>query len=191
MCAVVYATRGRGRCLPCLPLNLSESLPSPTISSTIELSADEKRVRLFNVGDSFEISMTEFDVSNVWTEKSGYNGDSWKIFTCRFAKRTTSSTRKEGVPADKRRKTKCRPADLCRSTIKIYRFYYGTVRVEQYQASPDHSHSLRESDQIKRPQVIRALVETEAVKNYPPPASSRPSKNTLLINSGLPKPCTL
>src|SRR6266540_2370823 len=53
----------------------SESLQSPTISSTIELSADEKRVRLFNVGDPFEISMAEFDehwrplVSNVWIER--------------------------------------------------------------------------------------------------------------------------
>src|SRR6266542_3198746 len=136
----------------------SESLQSPTISSTIELSADEKRVCLFNVGDPFEISLAEFDehwwplVSNVWTEKDGYekaNGDSWKIFICRFAKHTISSTRKEGVPADKRRKTKCRAADLCRSTIKICRFHSGTVRVERYKASPY--------------QVIRALVETEAV----------------------------
>ncbi len=42
------------------------------------------------------------------------------------------------------------------------------VKVEHYKDSPNHTHSLIESDRIKRSQAVRDLVEKEAVKNYPP-----------------------
>jgi len=53
------------------------------------------------------------------------------------------------------------------------------VRVERYKDSPNHSHSLKESDMLKRPQAIRALVEHEATKNYSPPAIVRYARNVL------------
>ncbi len=43
------------------------------------------------------------------------------------------------------------------------------VKIERYKDSPDHEHSLLESDRIKRSQAIQVLVEKEAVKNYSPP----------------------
>jgi hypothetical protein len=128
----------------------------------------------------FEISMDEFDkdwwplVSNVWTERNQSkrsNGDSSKVYTCRFAKSKPSSTRKEGIPAEKRRKTMIRPPNICSALIKISRIAsLQVVRIERPEGGPDHTHSLRESDQLKRPQAIRMLVEAEAVKNYSPPA---------------------
>ena len=69
-----------------------------------------------------------------------------------------------GGSAEKRRKTTCRPPDLCSSAIKIFRFFSsGMIKVERHRASPDHTHSLRESDQIKRPELIRALIETDSI----------------------------
>ena len=42
------------------------------------------------------------------------------------------------------------------------------VQVERYKNSPNHTHSLPEVDRMKRPKVIRSLVEIEAAKNYSP-----------------------
>src|ERR1700722_17224809 len=44
------------------------------------------------------------------------------------------------------------------------------VQVERYNNSSNHTYSLLEVDRMKRPKVIRDLVEIEAVKNYSPPA---------------------
>jgi hypothetical protein len=111
---------------------------------SVELSANEKRTRLFNVGSPFEVSIAEFDkdwwplVSNIWTESSNYkavSGDSFKVYVCRFAKRTKSSSRKEGIPSNKRRKTSSRLADLCSSRIKVFFFFFFfflSRRVDQY-----------------------------------------------------------
>ncbi|RHZ73635.1 hypothetical protein Glove_230g147 [Diversispora epigaea] len=44
------------------------------------------------------------------------------------------------------------------------------VHVKRFENSLDHTHSLDKSDKVKRPQVIRNLVEQEAIKNYRPPA---------------------
>jgi hypothetical protein len=44
------------------------------------------------------------------------------------------------------------------------------VQVERYKNSPNYTHSLSEVDRMKRPKVIRSLVEIEAAKNYSPPA---------------------
>ena len=59
------------------------------------------------------------------------------------------------------------------------------VRVERYKDSPNHSHSLKESDMLKRPQAIRALVEHEATKNYSPPAIVRYVKEHAADHLGL------
>ncbi|RHZ88905.1 hypothetical protein Glove_20g12 [Diversispora epigaea] len=82
-----------------------------------------------------------------------------------------SSERKEGVPSNKRRKTKIRPPNLCFAKIKVTRFFQeGKVKIERFPDLPNHMHSLEESDKVKRPQIIRNLVVQEAIKNYRPPA---------------------
>jgi len=40
-----------------------------------------------------------------WDQNRLANGDSWKVWICRLAKHNKSSTRKEGIPDNKRRKT--------------------------------------------------------------------------------------
>ncbi|CAG8710351.1 11_t:CDS:1, partial [Scutellospora calospora] len=74
----------------------------------------EIRSIFFNVNDPFEVPDEEFNdnlwplVTNIWTQFSSnnlQNGDSWKIYVCRFMKHRTSSTRQEDVPNDKRRKS--------------------------------------------------------------------------------------
>jgi len=158
--------------------------------------ANEKRALLFNVGSPFEVPMKEFDehwwplITNVWTECSHYKSADgnffWKTFSCRFAKRTKSSSRKEGVVPDKRRKTKIRLAGICSSRIKIsHDILSQMVQITRFQSSPDHTHSLRESDQLKRPQAIRRLIETEAIKNYSPPAIVRVVKEHATTQLGL------
>jgi hypothetical protein len=60
------------------------------------------------------------------------------------------------------------------------------VQVERYKSSPNHTHSLLEVDRIKRPKVIRNLVEIEATKNYSPPAITSAVKEyaTLKLDLG-------
>ena len=90
---------------------------------------ENKRALLFNVKEPFEMSIEEFDnlwpfVSNIWVgwgQNSLANGDSWKVWSCRFAKHNKSSTRKEGIPDSKRRKTMVRQAGLCDMKIKVTR----------------------------------------------------------------------
>ncbi|RHZ57425.1 hypothetical protein Glove_388g20 [Diversispora epigaea] len=159
------------------PVSSATNVDSP-ISK--EITPSQKRDLLFNINHLLELPVQEFDdnwwplVSNVWTVfnfKKKTNGDSSQIYTCRLTKCKQSSTRKEGIPSNKRRKTKIRPSYLCFAKIKVTRFITeGKVHVERFQNSPNHTHSLEESDKIKRPQIIRNLVEQEALKNYRPPA---------------------
>lgn len=91
---------------------------------------EDKRACLFNVNEPFELTFPEFDelwplVSNVWVswdQGRRVNGDSWKICACRFLKHKKSSTRKDGLPDNKRRKTMIRSAGLCDAKIRITRF---------------------------------------------------------------------
>src|ERR1043165_6694127 len=112
-------------------------------------------------------------MSNVWTRynyKNNVNGDSWKVFVCRLNKHNKSSTRKEGVPYEKRRVTKIRPSNMCYSKIKVQRYAFEKkVRIERFKDSPDHSHSLEESEKLKRSNAVRDLIIQEASKNYRPP----------------------
>src|SRR5215204_1585653 len=84
-----------------------------------------KRALLFDVDEPVELTVDEFDelwpcVSNVWVSwdrNTRANGDSWKVWICRLAKHNKSSTRKEEVPSNKRRKTLVREAGLCDTKI--------------------------------------------------------------------------
>jgi hypothetical protein len=46
------------------------------------------------------------------------------------------------------------------------------VRIERFQDSSDHSHTLGKSERLKRSQIVRDLVIQEAVKNYRPPETA-------------------
>ncbi len=92
------------------------------ITSTSNLTSDEKRILLFDVDRTLEIPMEDFNnnwwplVSNIWTKWDSYkyvNGDIRKTFTCRFMKHRESSTRqKENIPNEKRRITRIRPSGI-------------------------------------------------------------------------------
>ncbi len=98
------------------------------------------------------------------------NGNIRKDFVCHFTKHQESNTRnKENIPNEKRRVTKIRPSKLCHAKIRVlWLVLLKIVKVERYKDSPNHTHSLIESDRIKHSQAVRDLVEKEAVKNYPP-----------------------
>ncbi|RHZ83977.1 hypothetical protein Glove_86g243 [Diversispora epigaea] len=145
------------------------------------LTPDEKRNLLFDVTCSLEIPMKDFDenwwplVSNIWTQWNSYkqtNSNIRKDFVCRLMKHRESSTRKkENIPIDKRRITKTRPSNLCCAKIRVlWQFSLKMVKVDRCKDSPNHTHTLLESDQIKRSQAIRTLVEKDAIKNYSAPA---------------------
>ncbi|RHZ83191.1 hypothetical protein Glove_99g141 [Diversispora epigaea] len=112
-----------------------------------------------------------FIEGSLYNYKNHTNGNSWKTFAYRFTKHNPSSMRKEGIPDEKRRKTKICPANLCFMKIKVSRFITKKkVYIERYQDSPDHTHTIEESEKLKRSQFVRNLVEQEAIKNYLPPA---------------------
>ncbi|RHZ89850.1 hypothetical protein Glove_9g317 [Diversispora epigaea] len=160
---------------------MEEIEPPVTNSSLTSLTPEEKRCLLFNVTCSLEIPIEDFDknwwplISNIWTIWGSYkqqNGDVRKDFVCRLMKHRESSIRKkENIPNEKRRITKTRPSGLCCAKIKIlWMVSLGIVKVEPYKDSPNHTHTISESDKVKRSQAIRTLVEIEAIKNYSPPA---------------------
>jgi MULE transposase domain len=140
---------------------------------------DQKRHLLFNVEKPLELSIEDFDknwwplVSNIWclySYKNNVNGNSWKVFLCRFNKHYKSSTRKEDVSHEKRHVTKVRPANLCSAKIKIkWLVSEKKVQIERFGESPNHSHPIEDSEKLKRSQVVRDLVIQEAIKNYRPP----------------------
>ncbi|RHZ51439.1 hypothetical protein Glove_478g118 [Diversispora epigaea] len=146
----------------------------------VHFTSDEKRALLFNIKNTLEISEEEFDnswwplVSNVWTQFNSCklnNGDSWKVFTCRFTKHRESSTRKENIPIKKQRTTMIRPANICHAKIKVICMTSKKlIQIERYNNTPDHTHTLIESDRLKRSTAVRTLVMQEAIKNYPPVA---------------------
>ncbi|CAG8724487.1 20142_t:CDS:1, partial [Racocetra persica] len=82
----------------------------PTSENLTNLTPNQRCFLLFNVSEPLEIFLLEFDnnwwplVSNIWTKFSHgnlVNGDSWNIFTCRFAKNKLSSSRKKNVLQEK------------------------------------------------------------------------------------------
>ncbi|CAB4379012.1 unnamed protein product [Rhizophagus irregularis] len=130
--------------------------PSTSTMSTTSptLTANQKHALLFNINEPLEILIQEFDndwwplVSNIWT-----------------------GSQKEGIPLEKCQKMKTRPPELCFAKIKVSQFISEQkVRVERYNDLPDYTHLLDKSEKFKRSQVVRTLVEQEALKNYRPPA---------------------
>lgn len=159
-------------------------------------SQQQRRDLLFYVNSSLEIPTKDFNdnwwplVSNIWTKWDSYeyvNGDIRKTFVCRFMKHRESSARqKENIPGEKRRITKIRQPGLCLAKINVFWVASSNiVRIERYKDSPDHTHTLLEVDRIKRPRAIRRLVETEAVKNYSPPAITSAVKEYATLKLGL------
>ena len=105
-------------------------------------------------------------------------------------KHRDSSTRQDGVPNDKRRKTNIRPAGICEAKIKVtWSISSKMVRIERFKDSPDHTHTLSESDMNKCSSTICTLVSNEAVKNYTPVAITSVvrefAKNDLELNDRL------
>jgi hypothetical protein len=158
------------------------------ITSTTNFTPDEKRDLLFNINHTLEIPMDDFNenwwpiVSNIWTQWNSCkhtNGDVRKVFACRFTKHQKSSMRqKENIQNEKRRITRTRPSGLCNAKIKVsWLFSLKMVKIERYKDSPNHAHSLLETDRIKHSQAVRTLVEKEAVKNYSPRQLLLPLKN--------------
>ncbi|CAG8673063.1 20185_t:CDS:1 [Rhizophagus irregularis] len=142
---------------------------------------DEKWGLFFDVTCPLEIPMEDFDenwwplVSNIWMQWNSYkqaNGNVRKDFACHLTKhRESSSRQKENVSIEKRRITKTRPSKLCHAKIRVlWLISLEIVRIERYKDSPNHTHTVLDSDRIKRSQAVRILVENEAVKNYSPPA---------------------
>ena len=75
-------------------------------------------------------------------------------------KHNHSSGRKEGIPLEKRKKTKTRPPNLCSAKIRVLRFVSAQkVQVERYNKSLDHIYTLDESEKLKRSEAVRKLVE--------------------------------
>ncbi|CAB4390823.1 unnamed protein product [Rhizophagus irregularis] len=167
------------------------------ITSTSNLTPDEKRDLLFNVDRTLEIPMEDFNnewwplVSNIWMKWDLYkyvNGNVCKIFAYHFMKHCESSTRqKENIPNEKCRITKTRPPGICSAMIKVLWIASSEkVQVERYNNSSNHTHSLLEIDRMKRPKVIKDLVEVEVAKNYSPLAITSAVKEyaTLELNLG-------
>ena len=131
-----------------LPLAVVTPASAPLIiTSTSDLTPDEKWELLFDVGRTLEIPMEDFNdewwplVSNIWTKWDSYkyvNGDIRNTFACRFMKHRESSTRqKENVPNEKRRITKIRPPGICSAMINVFWIASSNVvQVERYKNSP-------------------------------------------------------
>ncbi|CAB4432297.1 unnamed protein product [Rhizophagus irregularis] len=154
---------------------------STTVRPAANLTPDEKWGLLFDVTCPLEIPIEDFDenwwplVSNIWTQWNSYkqaNGNVRKDFACRLTKyRESSSRQKENVSIEKRRITKTRPSKLCHAKIRVlWLISLEIVRIERYKDSPNHTHTVLDSDRIKRSQAVQILVKNEAVKNYSPPA---------------------
>ncbi|CAG8689664.1 14436_t:CDS:2, partial [Racocetra fulgida] len=97
------------------------------------------------------------------------NGDFWTVYACRLMKHNKSSTRKDGISANKRRNTSIRIEGICEAKIKITHIIATqTVRIEYFKNTPHHSHLIEDSDLIKTPEVIWQIVAQEASKPYAP-----------------------
>ena len=111
-------------------------------------------------------------VSNIWSivrRNKPKNANHSEVYICCLNKRSKSSTCQEDVPTEKRRKTKIRDSDLCFAKMKVTHLsQVQMVRVEHYDDSPGHTHTLTESDILKRPEAIKNLVASEATKPYRP-----------------------
>ena len=71
---------------------------------------------------------------------------------------------------EKQRKNGAREADLCEAQITVtLKNNIVTVR-KTHLDGPNHAHSLKESDILKRPSEVVQFIEAEAAKGYRAPA---------------------
>ncbi|CAB4381504.1 unnamed protein product [Rhizophagus irregularis] len=149
------------------PLTVTPVFSTPAsliITSTSNLTPNEKRDLLFDVDRTLENPMKVFNVewwplvSNIWTKWNSYE------YT--------------------------RPPDICSAMIKVLWIASSeVVQVERYKNSPNHIYSLSEVDKLKWPKVIKSLVEIEAAKNYPPSAITSAVKEYIMLELDLDE-CT-
>ncbi|KAK9763467.1 hypothetical protein K7432_009818 [Basidiobolus ranarum] len=91
------------------------------------------------------------------------HGDTATTYACRFEKNKKSSTKNPQVPANKRRNTTIREPGQCRVRIIVKITSNNTVTVLRAQSSAlQHTHSMEESDLLKRNDAIRDAIRREA-----------------------------
>ncbi|CAB4488030.1 unnamed protein product [Rhizophagus irregularis] len=124
------------------------------------ITSEEKRNLLFDVNCSLEVQMEDFD--EIW----------WPLVSNIWTQWTSYK--------------QTRPSGLCHAKIKVeWLVSLKIVKVGCYKDSSNHTHSLLDVNRLKRPQIIRTLVEKEAVKNYLPPAITATIKEYTTIELGL------
>ncbi|KAF9282796.1 hypothetical protein BGZ74_002081, partial [Mortierella antarctica] len=74
------------------------------------------------------------------------------------------------MPGNKRRRTNTTIPVACTASIKVIHIKStSTVLIEQYKDSPNHTHSIEDSDKYKTPLIIKHMIKQEACKPYQPP----------------------
>ncbi|CAG8598343.1 5390_t:CDS:2, partial [Rhizophagus irregularis] len=124
------------------------------------ITSEEKQNLLFDVNCSLEVQMEDFD--EIW----------WPLVSNIWTQWTSYK--------------QTRPSGLCHAKIKVeWLVSLKIVKVGCYKDSSNHTHSLLDVNRLKRPQIIRTLVEKEAVKNYSPLAITATIKEYTTIELGL------
>ncbi|KAF8950179.1 hypothetical protein BGZ46_004691 [Entomortierella lignicola] len=141
---------------------------------------EHDRSELFNLKDPIVLPTKDFKevvwplISNVWTQYDHYKsvtGETSYIYACRMTKIRKSSTRKDDVPAKRRRVTSTRKPLDCKIKIRItHNSNSETTRIDRCKDTPDHCHELDINDRVKLPLVVKKLIANEASKAYKPPA---------------------
>ncbi|KAF9998378.1 hypothetical protein BGZ80_006797 [Entomortierella chlamydospora] len=144
------------------------------------MSEPRNRSKLFNLREAIVVPTQEFKdeiwplISNVWTQFARYKsikGETSIIFACRLAKHRDSSSRQAGISSKKRRLTSVRAPMECKIKIRVVHTDADQMTcIERYDETPDHCHTLEDSDKVKRPQAVRQMMINEARKAYRPPA---------------------
>ena len=148
-------------------------------TSLDSLDIPARRALGFNIDEPIKLTLGHFKefwplVQNFWTSNGSWKSGCSKsqVFFCHLKKHKLSSTRKEGVPLQKRRKASIREPNLCDSQIKVVHFEKNGFVVLHAHPNPKacttHRHAMDMNDQIKIPAVIRQLVRGEAQKPYRP-----------------------
>ncbi|CAG8693104.1 1624_t:CDS:2, partial [Cetraspora pellucida] len=118
--------------------------------------SDQKCALLFNINESLEIPMQEFD-NKYYREL-----------------------------VNDRRKTKVRPPKLCFAKIRRSHYILEKkIRVEHCTNSPNYTHILEESNKLKHSQAIWSLVKEEVLKNYQLPEIINAIKELITKELGL------
>ncbi|GET57146.1 hypothetical protein GLOIN_2v1487159 [Rhizophagus irregularis DAOM 181602=DAOM 197198] len=140
--------------------SINTSATTLVAAQMTNITSEEKWNLLFDVNCSLEVQMEDFD-------------ENWRPLVSNIWTQWTSYKQ-------------TRPSGLCHAKIKVeWLVLLKIVKVGRYKDSSNHTHSLLDVDRLKRPQVIRTLVEKEAVKNYLPLAITAAVKEYATIELGL------